>query len=74
MRWAAARKVPFVAQAGGHAWSDGFGLGGDGVVVRLRGLNGVLVDGARGEVVVQGGATVGEVMRAAGAAGVHVSA
>jgi len=66
--------VPFVAQSGGHAWADWFRLGSEGIVINLRALNGVVVDADRGVAVIQGGATVGEVMNAAGAAGVHVSA
>jgi len=62
-----------MAQSGGHAWADWFKLGGEGVVINMRALNSVEVDAEKGQAVIGGGAIVGEVMRAAGARGMHVS-
>jgi FAD/FMN-containing dehydrogenase len=73
VKWATATATTFVAQSGGHAWAHWFRTGDDGVVINMRGLNSVTIAEDKASATLGGGAIVGEVMRACGAAGAHVS-
>ncbi|KAI0381522.1 FAD-binding domain-containing protein [Hypomontagnella monticulosa] len=58
------KKIPFLAQNGGHGWIDSWHLGKNGVVINLRGLNSVTVSEDKTKAYIGGGAAVKEVIDA----------
>ncbi|KAJ4405223.1 hypothetical protein N0V91_005382 [Didymella pomorum] len=62
-------KVPFLAQNGGVGWANTFKLGSTGVLINLAGLNAVSIAADRKTATIGGGASVGDTIAAADAAG-----
>lgn len=65
MQYCAERRIPFLAQNGGHGWSQTFNLRGNGLLINLRGLSSVTFNAERTEAVIQGGAVIKDVVDAA---------
>ncbi|KAK1579946.1 FAD binding domain-containing protein [Colletotrichum navitas] len=66
------RSIPFVAQNGGNGWGKTFNLGTNGVLINLAGLNTVTFSNSKTEATIGGGVIIGDVVKAANAAGVLV--
>ena len=65
-------KVPFLAQNGGIGWAKTFNLGRTGVLINLAGLNAVTVSKDKKQATIGGGASIGDTIAAADAAGTLV--
>lgn len=64
--------ISFLAQNGGHAWSNTFHLGLSGVLINLAGLKGITFNAAKTQATIQGGALVKNVVDAAYANGAQI--
>ncbi|KAJ4987033.1 FAD binding domain-containing protein [Stagonosporopsis vannaccii] len=65
-------KIPFLAQNGAIGWAKTFSLGQSGVLINLAGLNAVTVRKDKKQATIGGGASIGETIAAADAAGALV--
>ncbi|KAJ4365116.1 hypothetical protein N0V83_008734 [Neocucurbitaria cava] len=64
--------VPFLAQNGGIGWANTFNLGKYGVLIDLSGLNTVVISADKKVATIGGGASIGDTIAAANAAGALV--
>jgi FAD/FMN-containing dehydrogenase len=64
--------VPFLAQNGGIGWAKTFSLGKYGVLIDLAALNKVSISSDKKVATIGGGASVGDTIAAANAAGALV--
>lgn len=65
VQYAIKRKIPFLAQNGGHGWISTLNLHKNGILINLSGLSAVSFNNDRTEVTIQGGAQVKQVVDAA---------
>lgn len=56
------KNIPFVAQNGGHGWSNSWHLYQNGIIINLRGLNQTTFNANRTEARVGGGTIIGEMI------------
>lgn len=64
--------MPFLAQNGGIGWANTFNLGKYGVLIDLSGLNTVVISADKKVATIGGGASIGDTIAAANAAGALV--
>jgi FAD/FMN-containing dehydrogenase len=64
--------VPFLAHSGGVGWAKIFDLGSTGVLINLAGLNAVTIATNKKTATIGGGASIGDTIAAADAAGALV--
>jgi FAD/FMN-containing dehydrogenase len=65
VKYCSNHSIPFLAQSGGRGWSTTFNTSKDYVIIDLRSLNFVIVDGETNLAHVGGGANFGEIVDAA---------
>ncbi|KAL8961728.1 MAG: hypothetical protein Q9193_001761 [Seirophora villosa] len=65
VKYCNANKIPFFAQNGGSGWISDFGLGPNGIVINLHGLNKVSFNSARTRATIGGGTLISEAIEAA---------
>ena len=69
IKYCTALNIPFLAQNGGVGWAKTFNLGTTGVLINLAGLNAVTISKDKKQATIGGGASIGDTIAAADAAG-----
>ncbi|KAF9693118.1 hypothetical protein EKO04_008652 [Ascochyta lentis] len=72
IKYCTTANIPFLAQNGGVGWAKTFNLGKSGVLINLAGLNAVTVSKDKKQATIGGGASIGDTIAAANAAGALV--